>query len=198
MKNYSGPGGRPDRRLTRILGAARISVVILLLAGCGPAGPALLPEDPPFKPGASPAQAGQEAASHELTDRGRRALSFGHIEEAITLFEQSISLYPKNPYAYFYLARAHFKAGDYRKTIVPLDQAMRYLPEDRGWLTRMYLLKGESHEALGEMEGSEEAFRAALEVDRNNTEAREGLARLQTRPSPASPSPPSGSQDRVP
>ena len=177
----------------RAHGRAPLSWVIALslcLSGCTVFQPAGTPEEPPLTPlsGAdrpmNPGQTGQQEASLQLTDQGRQHLASGRIEEAISLFQKAISLFPKNPYAYYYLAQARYLRQEYIQSLTPLGQAELFLSDDRIWLSRVYALRGRIDESLSRLEEARSQYQKALTSDPGNAEAREGLERLDHPPTP--------------
>lgn len=159
------------------------------MLAAGPVG-CTLPAHPPSDDGplrppagssreADSAKTGQQLASLELTERGRDTLLSGQVDQAISLFQKALSLDPRNPYAYFYLGEARFIRKEYQETLTPLEQARVYFLKDRHWLSRVHTLRGRTFEALLQPDDADVEFRKALDLDRGNSEARDGLNRLE-------------------
>ena len=76
-------------------------------------------------------------ASLQFTEQGRMLLESGHPEEAITILERALSLYPNNGQNYYYLAEAWLAKGD----ILQADEWNRlagtYLLDDSAWIKRV-------------------------------------------------------------
>lgn len=130
----------------------------------------------------APAKTGQQMASLELTERGRRTLDQGQVDQALSLLQKAISLDPRNPYAYYYLGKARYIKKDYDRILTPLEQARVYFLNERVWLSRVHTLRGQTFEALSRWEEARAEFRKAIEMDRQNPEAREGLNRASGLP----------------
>jgi TPR repeat/Tetratricopeptide repeat len=160
-----------------------IAAALLLSAGCiGPPGEPASGE-PPMNPITGritdPGQTGQQEASLQLTEEGRELLTSGRLEEAASVFQKAISLYPNNPYAYYYLGQARYLKRDYVQSLTPLRQAELYLSGDPAWLARVYALRGQIFEARSQLDEARGQYQKALSLDSSNVDAREGLDRIQ-------------------
>ncbi|HET6466026.1 MAG TPA: tetratricopeptide repeat protein [Nitrospiria bacterium] len=161
-----------------------IAAALLLSAGCipSPGGPPV--GEPPLTPitggTTDSSQTGQQEASLQLTDEGRQLLDEGRLDEAASVFQKAISLYPNNPYAYYYLGRSRYLKKDYARSLTPLRQAELYLSGDSVWLARVYALRGQIDEALLQPNDARNQYQKALSFDPRNAEAREGLERIQS------------------
>jgi tetratricopeptide (TPR) repeat protein len=159
-----------------------IMAVLFLVSGCIP--PA---ESPPGEPAlkpitnrtTDPSQTGQQEASLQLTDQGRQLLASGRPDEAASVFQKAISLYPNNPYAYYYLAQARYLKKDYGRSLPPLGQAESFLSGDPSWLARVYALRGQIFEALVRLDEAKGQYEKSLASDSGNSDAREGIERIQ-------------------
>jgi tetratricopeptide (TPR) repeat protein len=166
-----------------------IAAALLLSTGCLPS-----PGEPPMgEPPLTPimggttdsSQTGQQEASLQLTDEGRQLLDEGRFDEAASVFQKAISLYPNNPYAYYYLGQSRYLKKDYARSLAPLRQAELYLSGDPVWLARVYALRGQIDEALSQPDDARNQYQKALAFDPGNSEAREGLERIQSLTPPA-------------
>jgi tetratricopeptide (TPR) repeat protein len=166
-----------------------IAAALVLSAGCIPS-----PGEPPMgEPPLTPitggttdsSQTGQQQASLQLTDEGRQLLDEGRLDEAASVFQKAISLYPNNPYAYYYLAQSRYLKKDYTRSLAPLRQAELYLSGDSVWLARVYALRGKIDEALSQPDDALNQYQKSLSFDPGNSEAREGLERIQNLTPPA-------------
>jgi tetratricopeptide (TPR) repeat protein len=160
-----------------------IAAALLLSAGCIPSPVEPPMGEPPLTPitgGTTDAsQTGQQEASLQLTDEGRQLLEEGRLDEAASVFQKAISLYPNNPYAYYYLGQSRFLKKDYARSLAPLRQAELYLSGDSVWLARIYALRGQIYEALSQPNDARNQYEKSLSFDARNSEAREGLERIQ-------------------
>jgi tetratricopeptide (TPR) repeat protein len=165
-----------------------IMAVLFLVSGCVPAAESP-PGEPALKPitnrTTDPSQTGQQEASLQLTDQGRQLLASGRWDEAGSVFQKAISLYPNNPYAYYYLGEARYFKKDYAQALAPLRQAELYLSDDPAWLARIYALRGRIDEALLKPDDARRQYQKALAFDSRNLDAREGLDRIQNLTAPA-------------
>jgi predicted negative regulator of RcsB-dependent stress response len=64
--------------------------------------------------------------------------------------------------------------------LAPLRQAELYLSDDSVWMARVYALRGQIDEALSQPDEARDQYQKALSFDSRNTEAREGLERIQS------------------
>lgn len=165
-----------------------IIAVLFLVSGClrsseEPSG------EPALKPitnrTTDPSQTGQQEASLQLTDQGRQLLASGRWDEAGSVFQKAISLYPNNAYAYYYLGQARYLKKDYAQSLAPLRQAELYFSDDPVWRARIYALRGRIDEALLKPDDARRQYQKALSFDSRNPDAREGLDRIQKLTAPA-------------
>jgi tetratricopeptide (TPR) repeat protein len=133
-----------EKKYAKIL---RVSVMILWLAmsGCSvfmpsPAErpPGAMPEPSVAKP-VSPEIQGdpREIASLQLTDQGRILLEQGKADEAITVLERALNLYPTNGRNYYYLAEAWLLKNDALQAKEWNRLAEMYLSDDKDWLEKV-------------------------------------------------------------
>lgn len=164
-----------------------ILLTLLTIPGCALPPPAP-PEDERLRVPAgaerqsAPIKTGQQMASLEITERGRRTLEEGKVDQALSLLQKALSLDPRNPYAYYYIGKARYIRKEYTKILTPLDQAQVYFLKERGWLSRVHTLRGQTFEALSRPEEALSEFKKAITMDRSNPEARKGLSRLRDLP----------------
>ena len=162
---------------------------LLTLSGCvsyPQAPPGAEPTLEPIEAGLpmDPGRTGQQGASIQLTEQGRRQITSGRIDEAISTFQQAISLYPRNPYAYYYLGQSRYLRQEYPQSLAPLERAELFFLGNRIWLSRVYTLRGQTYEALSRFEEAGTQYRQALDFNRRNSEARDGLNRIKHLPRP--------------
>jgi tetratricopeptide (TPR) repeat protein len=178
----------PKRKFHSVRTGWVLAVALALVPGCIPSPgepPSGEPPLPPITEGTTDSsRTGQQEASLQLTDEGRQLLASGRLDEADSVFQKAISLYPNNPYAYYYLGQARYLKKDYSHSLAPLRQAELYLSDDSVWMARVYALRGQVNEALSQLDEARNQYQKALAFDPRNSEAREGLERVQ------SPTPP--------
>jgi tetratricopeptide (TPR) repeat protein len=166
-----------------------IAAALVLLSGCVPFSGEPPSGEPPLTPITGrtddPSRTGQQEASFQLTDQGRQLMASGRPDEAASVFQKAISLYPNNPYAYYYLGQARYLKKDYGRSLPPLGQAESFLSGDPSWLARVYALRGQIFEALVRLDEAKSQYEKALASDSGNPEAREGLDRIQNLTLPA-------------
>jgi tetratricopeptide (TPR) repeat protein len=158
-------------------------LLVGLLTGCAASLSNTPDEELPLKPvtGSDRAVTGRQQASIELTDRGRQMLEAGRLEEATSVFQKSISLFPSNPYPYYYLAKARYMQQEYPKALPFLGQAERFFDGDPVWLSRVYVLRGMTYEALSRFDEARGQYLQAQSKDPENPAAPEGIARIDSK-----------------
>ena len=165
-----------------------LATALYFLLGCIPPAESP-PSDPALKPitnrTTDPSQTGQQEASLQLTDQGRQLLASGRWDEAGSVFQKAISLYPNNSYAYYYLGQTRYLKKDYAQSLAPLRQAELYLSDDPVWKARVHALRGQVFEALVRLDEAKGQYEKALASDSGNPEAREGLKRIESLTAPA-------------
>jgi Flp pilus assembly protein TadD len=165
-----------------------LPAAFVVLSGCAPFSGETPTGEPTMKPitgrAADPSQTGQQEASLQLTDEGRRLLASGQSDKAASVFQKAISLYPNNPYAYYYLAQSRYRKGELAQSLAPLRQAELYLSGDPTWLARVYALRGQIYEGQTQTEDARSQYQKALSLDFRNLDAREGMDRIQNLTAP--------------
>jgi len=165
-----------------------IATTVVILTGCvGPPGNSTSGE-PTMTPITGritdPAQTGQQGASLQLTEEGRQFIASGHLDEAASIFQKAISLYPSNPYAYYYLGQARYLEKNYDQALTPLRQAELYLAGDSVWTARVFALRGQVYEGQSKHDEARQQYEKALSLDYRNLDARDGLDRIENLPPP--------------
>ena len=123
-----------------------------------------------------PAQApAHRAASFRLAAEGCRALRNGRMQEAEDRLEQALSVDPRNPFCYLYLAEIRSMEGDARQAIILLHQGEVLFQGHPYWLSEAYTREGRCWEALDAWDRAEGAYRKALEYNPWNEEARQKM-----------------------
>jgi len=121
----------------------------------------------------------QRAASFRVAAEGVRALKQERSQEAEDRLERALTLDPRNPFGYFYLAEIRLRDGAFLQALVFLNQAELLFQGHPYWLSEVYTNRGRCHEGLGSMEEALDAYTRALEYNPWNETAREGLARVR-------------------
>ena len=169
----------PEMTRWRTLCFMLLILAVGFLPGCRQSLSTTPDEELPLKPVTGPDRStGRQQASIELTDRGRQLLESGRWEEATSVFQKAISLFPSNPYPYYYLAKARYLQQEYPKALPLLGQAERFLGGDPVWLSRVYVLRGSTYEALSRFAEARKQYEQALSQDPGNPVAREAIERI--------------------
>ena len=121
-------------------------------------------ELPPFTPLAAAAPP-QRRASRTLVEQGRALLKAEKYKAALARFEQAIGLDAANPYAHYFIARAHYFLENYRDSANFLDVAVARAP-DAAWLAEVHVLRALNDAAIGFHERADVNYVRALTVNR--------------------------------
>jgi tetratricopeptide (TPR) repeat protein len=133
-------------------------------------------EDQSFTVETIPAEAPpHRAASFRLAADGYRALRGGRLQEAEDRLEKALSVDPRNPFCYLYLAEIRFREGAARQAVILLHQAEVLFQGHPYWLGEVYTREGRYWEALHSWDKAMSAYRKALEHNPWNEESREKL-----------------------
>jgi tetratricopeptide (TPR) repeat protein len=120
----------------------------------------------------------QKAASFRAAADGYWAWKQGRNPEAEDRLERSLSLDPRNPFGYFYLAEIRLGEEDYSQALIFLNQAELLFQGHPYWLSEVHTNKGRCHEALRNTEAAAREYSRALEYNPWNEASRQGLARV--------------------
>jgi len=130
---------------TKWIAIATVLAVIAAVAGC--ARERVLPEVRPPETATAPPPAVETEkaprpdpriqASLKLTEQGRRLLAAGQPDSAIRMFEQAISLNPRNGQNYYYLAEAWLAKGQLNEAREFNRLAETYLKQDPTWMLQV-------------------------------------------------------------
>jgi tetratricopeptide (TPR) repeat protein len=165
----------------RLVAFGNTLLVFLLIAGCAALGRdaardrdlrrAVL-EDQSFTveqvPEGAPAH---RAASFRMAAEGYLALQRGDVGGAEDRLEKALSVDPRNPFCYLYLAEIRFLEGDTGQAQILLNQAEVQFQGHPYWLGEVYTRKGRYWEALDSMDEAQSAYGKALEYNPWNEEA---------------------------
>jgi tetratricopeptide (TPR) repeat protein len=149
-----------------------------------PASPAPLADDSSLLAKITPTTTPQRAASLHLTEEGRRLLEAGDPVKALSRLEKTIAIDSTNPYAYYFLAKAHFHLGRHQESLKFLDVAESLLASNPFWLSEVFALRGDDYRALGAADRADANYAQALRLNPGNRIAADGLGRLQGEPRP--------------
>ncbi len=184
MKGHISHSGQTGRAVRLFLLTAAV-----LAAGCAATATGPLPEENPLQetlladsrygPGNIPEEfPPQRAASFRVAAQGVSAWKEGRLREAEDRLERGLTLDPRNPFCYFYLAEIRFEQGNLPQALLFLNQAELLFQEHPYWLGEVYAKKGSCFEALRDTEAASRAYTRALEHNPWNENAREGLERV--------------------
>jgi tetratricopeptide (TPR) repeat protein len=164
---------------------SRLFLLVLLIPGCAAVGRESVREsdlrqavltDQDFTVEAIPAAApAHRAASFRLAAEAFRALQEGRLEAAEDGLEKALSLDPRNPFCYLYLAEIRHREGDARQAIVLLNQGKVMFQGHPYWLGEVYAREGRCWEALDDEGRAREAYAKALEQNPWNEDARKRI-----------------------
>ena len=124
----------------------------------GPSSPAFLPEGTgrfqvpreskkkPSRPLCQPCQ----FASARLVALGKKNIQLGNYDRGITLLERSLSLDGYNAHAYYYLAMAWFKKGDFDRALTFSKKTEIFFGRDRQTLKKVFALEGRIYQRMGQ------------------------------------------------
>ena len=115
------------------------------------------------------------AASFRLAAEGYRALQSGNVREAEDRLEKALSVDPRNPFCYLYLAEIRFREGDTGQALIFLNQAEVQFQGHPYWLGEVYTRKGLYWEALDSTDKAQSAYGKALEYNPWNEESRQKI-----------------------
>jgi tetratricopeptide (TPR) repeat protein len=117
----------------------------------------------------------RRVASLRLAEEGRKLLQAGEYQTGLSRLEKAIALDSGNPYAYYYLAVAHFHLSQYQQSLNFLEIVGPALADKPSWLSRVCALEGENYRALGLFERADRKYLDALTLDASNRVALAGL-----------------------
>jgi tetratricopeptide (TPR) repeat protein len=162
-----------------------ILLVFVVIAGCAALGResvrerelrrAVL-EDQAFTVEEPPAEApAHRTASFRMAADGYRALRNGQLQEAEDKLEKALSVDPRNPFCYLYLAEIRFREEDIRQALILLNQAEVLFQGHPYWLGEVYTREGQYWEELNAWDRAREAYGKALEHNPWNEESRQKI-----------------------
>jgi tetratricopeptide (TPR) repeat protein len=102
----------------------------------------------------------------------------GRNANALEYFEEYINLAPEGSridLVYYYIGEIYIRLGRYRHADIALSTALHYTQGNAQWWTRLAYAR----EMSGDMRDSEKAYRQAITLDPNLTDARRGLERTR-------------------
>ena len=178
-------GGPFHIRSGRYLAFGNLILAVLLISGCaalsresareGELRRAVL-EDQSFTVETVPADApAHRAASFRLAADGYRALRAGKLQEAEDRLEKALSVDPRNPFCYLYLAEIRSREGGTRQAIILLHQAEVLFQGHPYWLGEVYTREGRYWEALDSWDEARAAYDKALKHNPWNEESKQRI-----------------------
>jgi tetratricopeptide (TPR) repeat protein len=93
------------------------------------------------------------------------------VGEAEDRLEKALSVDPRNPFCYLYLAEIRFLEGDTGQALILLNQAEVQFQGHPYWLGEVYTRKGLYWEAVDSTDEAQSAYSKALEYNPWNDEA---------------------------
>jgi Tfp pilus assembly protein PilF len=126
-------------------------VLVLFLAACAGKKPPGHPKPPPGSHQTPVSPSGEEEtperiASNALIDDGEKIFSQGRYDSAADLFQQAVTVDPSNGSAYYHLALAKVRSGEYGDAEGLIEKADQLLGHDPNWAERLEDLKREFHQ----------------------------------------------------
>jgi len=88
----------------------------------------------------------QRAASNALIDDGEKAFAQGRYDASADLFQQAVTVDPTNGAAYYHLALAKTRSGEYGEAEGLIEKAEQLLGSDPEWALKLEELKREYHQ----------------------------------------------------
>ncbi|HEX5037145.1 MAG TPA: tetratricopeptide repeat protein [bacterium] len=126
--------------------------LILFLAACGgtkkPPEHAKPPADAhqtPVGP-AGEEESAERMASNAIVDDGTQAFRYGRYDAAADLFQQAVTVDPTNGAAYYHLALAKMRSGEYGDAEGLIEKADQLLGANPDWVLKLEELKREFHQ----------------------------------------------------
>jgi tetratricopeptide (TPR) repeat protein len=175
-------GGPFHMRGARHVASGHLLLAVLLISGCAALGRESSREnelkravlaDRSFTVDAVPADApAHRAASLRLAAEGYRALRGGKFEDAEDRLEKALSVDPRNPFCYLYLAEIRSREGETRQAIILLHQAEVLFQGHPYWLGEVYTREGRYWEALDSWDEARAAYSKALQHNPWNEESK--------------------------
>jgi tetratricopeptide (TPR) repeat protein len=102
----------------------------------------------------------------------------GRNEEALKLFQEYVTLAPEGgriDAVYYFIGEIYIRLGRFRHADIALSTAVRYVPNDAFWWTRL----GYTRERAGEIRYAAEAYEKAIALDPQSVDASHGLDRTR-------------------
>jgi Flp pilus assembly protein TadD len=103
---------------------------------------------------------------------GRLYLEEGRLKEARAAYERSLALDPCDPFTHLYLGNWCWRCGKHKEALERFQYAAELSPD----LAVAYWCQGDIHQAQGQFDLAEAAYRKAVEVDPNDPQARRKLS----------------------
>ena len=120
----------------------------------------------------------KQKISLHLSQKGEQSLLQGNFTEASSTLSKAIDLDPSNPFAYYFLGETHYQTGEYQLSIALLEKTERLFGNNILWRSKTYVLMGSNYEALKNFPKALSFFEKALNNNKHNVIAKDGLDRI--------------------
>jgi len=97
----------------------------------------------------------------------------------LSRLEKAITMDARNPYAYYFLAKAHYHLARYPQSMNFLDVAETLFAQEPEWRAPLFALRGQNYDALGLFARADLSYAEALKLDPNNRVALEGMTSVR-------------------
>ncbi|MBV8771044.1 MAG: tetratricopeptide repeat protein [Deltaproteobacteria bacterium] len=117
-------------------------------------------------------------ASLRLTEKARKQLGNGQIDDTLRDLGRAVSLDPSNAFAYYYLGRAYLARKNYGQAQTFFRRAVIGFRGRPDWTAEALSYEGVCDEELDKSADAQQAYKQALALSPNNFRARVGYGRL--------------------
>ncbi len=113
----------------------------------------------------------------QLLEEGRRLVDAGDYNGAIAIYQQALSLDPKNAKIHSGIGYLYAQQGNFQAALAAYRRALAINPNNSEFYYAVGYIKGN----LADTPGAKEAYRRAIQLNRNNINAYLGLGVMQAR-----------------
>lgn len=163
------------KSVIRFLALALTLLFAFVASGCGSYTRVVVKEEPRVK-GAK--NDGHVVAADRHFHQGMKFFNKGKHKQAIKHFHKAVEKNPRHWEANYYLGLSHREVRDYRVAQHRLQLALDNSPSDKRIKARIHTAFGITWEVIGEKKKAKESFSLALQFDSKNSEAHDGLSRI--------------------